>query len=76
MEEEVLATRPREIQGNAVARLQKEISDLWEAISNVHNETAKISILLVGKIEDLQRGMERIEKKMDPPLGAPSLSVS
>ena len=76
MEEEVLATRPREIQGSAVARLQKEVSDLREAISKVHNETAKISILLVGKIEELQRGMERIEKKMDPLLSAPSLSVS
>ena len=62
MEEEVLATRPREIQGSAVARLQKEVSDLREAISNVHNEMAKISTLLVGKIEELQRGMESKRK--------------
>ena len=75
LEEEVLASRPQEVQGNAVTSLQKEVSDLRGAIADMVNKTAKIPILL-GKIEELQRGMEKILKIIDPPLSAPSLQLS
>ena len=58
-EEEVLASRPVEEEGNAVAALQMEVWDLKGTMNSIDNEAAKIPDLL-KKMEEIERNMEKI----------------